>query len=317
MTLDARAHAEELRATGSAFVFATVVRAERPTSAKPGAHAVVHADGTMVGFVGGECAEASVRVQALATLETGEPVLLRIMPNDPSDGTAQQSAHDGVMSVHNPCLSGGTLEVFLEPTLAVRRMIVHGESPIAVAFAELARHLGYDVETDTAQSSVAQSSVGESPVAVLVSSHGDDEGGQLVAAIRSGVPYVGLVASRRRGPEVLAALDLTDDEKARIHTPAGLDIKARTPQDVAISIMAEIIATREAERAAAVGVSTDAEPARGAATTAATAIDPVCGMTVATVDATPHLDVLGVRYWFCREGCRDAFAADPAAFARA
>jgi xanthine dehydrogenase accessory factor len=305
LSTDVRAHAEELRASGSAFVLATVVRAERPTSAKPGARAVVHADGTMIGFVGGECAQASVRVQALATLGTGEPVLLRIMPDDGADGTTHQTALDGVITVHNPCLSGGSLEVFLEPTLAVQRMIVYGDAPIAVAFAELARHLGYDVAGEVG-------GTGETPVLVLVSSHGDDEGEQLVSAVRAGVLYIGLVASRKRGPEVLAALDLTDEQKARIHTPAGLDIKARTPQDVAVSIMAEFIAVREAARLAdATGPSGAPAPQP-----AATAIDPVCGMTVAAVDATLHLDVLGVRYWFCREGCREAFAADPAAYAR-
>jgi xanthine dehydrogenase accessory factor len=310
MSIDVRAHADELRATGSAFVLATVVRAERPTSAKPGARAVVHADGTMIGFVGGDCAQASVRVQALATLGTGEPVLLRIMPDDVTDGTDTQRhlhAHDGLITVHNPCLSGGTLEVFLEPTLAVQRMIVYGDAPIALAFADLARHLGYDVLP------AAPADSKQPPVLVLVSSHGDDEGEQLVSAVRSGVLYIGLVASRKRGPEVLAALELTDEEKASIHTPAGLDIKARTPQEVAISIMAEFIAVKQAAR---LGNATAAPGEQTPSPAATTAVDPVCGMTVAAVDATLHLDVLGVRYWFCGEGCRKAFAADPASYAR-
>jgi len=140
----------------------------------------------------------------------------------------------------------------------------------------------------------------------------------LIAGVRAGVGYVGLVASRRRGPEVLAALDLSDEEKARIRTPAGLDIGARSPQDVAVSIMAEIIATYEQAAKAAQGSSESDVvtplPAQTASEHAATAIDLVCGMTVAAVDATLHADVDGVRYWFCGTGCRRAFLAEPSAF---
>lgn len=317
---DPRVLAEELRGSGTAFVFATVVRAERPTSAKPGAHAVVQTDGTMVGFVGGDCAQASVRAQALATLTTGEPVLLRITPDEPADGTATQVARDGVMTVHNACLSGGVLEIFLEPNLPARRVVVHGSSPIAVAFANLARYLGYQVD-DAASASTGE---GAQPAfAVVVASHGDDEADPLVAGVRSGVAYVGLVASRRRGPEVLAALELTDAEKARIRTPAGIDIGARSPQDVAVSIMAEIIATHEQAARGPGVVALPEQAATGSAATTqsattqsgATAIDVVCGMTVAAVDATLHADVDGVRYWFCAAGCRRAFLAEPTAFA--
>jgi xanthine dehydrogenase accessory factor len=115
----------------------------------------------------------------------------------------------------------------------------------------------------------------------------------------------------------LAALDLSDEEKARIRTPAGIDIGARSPQDVAVSIMAEIIATHER---AARRPGLDARPEQPATEfpateSAPTAIDVVCGMTVAAVDATLHADVDGVRYWFCAAGCRRAFLAEPSAFA--
>ena len=291
---DVRAHAEDLQAKGLPFVMATVVRAERPTSGKPGDRAIVHSDGTIIGFVGGECAQASVRTQALAALERGEPVLLRIMPDDATSGGRPQQPAEGVVTVHNPCLSGGTLEIFLEPTQGKQRLAVYGSSPIATALSEVARHAGYDVDIDGEQL----------PDAVVVASHGDNEAEPLISAVRRGVRYVGLVASRRRGPQVLEALELTDDEKERIHTPAGLDIKARTPDEVAISILAEIIATR---------AQSSIEIPRQEATD--TAVDPVCGMTVAAVEATLHADTDGVRYWFCSSGCHTAFTANPSAFA--
>jgi xanthine dehydrogenase accessory factor len=211
------------------YVRATVVRAARPASVQVGATALVHTDGTIEGFVGGHCAEPSVRLHALRVLETGEPLLLRIEP-----GPGDAGAADGAVTVHNPCISGGALEIFLEPRLPAPRLRVVGDTPIATALAELARGLGYAVAS------------GDGPAAddaaLVVASHGRDEEQALAAALDLGVPYVGLVASRRRGAAVVESLEVAGAE--RIHTPAGLDIGARTPEEVALSILAEIVQSR-------------------------------------------------------------------------
>src|SRR5215204_4382772 len=136
MTKDLRRAADKLRSDRRPFVAATVVRAERPTSAKAGDTALVLDDGTVLGFVGGECAEASVKTQALAALRTGEPVLLRITPEGPGAGADDDRA-TGAVTVHNPCLSGGVLEIFLEPEVPPRLVVVHGDAPIARAVREL------------------------------------------------------------------------------------------------------------------------------------------------------------------------------------
>ena len=115
--LDLAARAATLAAAGTPFVWATVVRAERPTSAKPGDSALVLADGQIDGFVGGDCAESTVRAQALEVLATAEPRLLRITPL-PEDVSV---ADDGAVTVYNPCLSGGTLDIFLEPAVPLPR----------------------------------------------------------------------------------------------------------------------------------------------------------------------------------------------------
>jgi xanthine dehydrogenase accessory factor len=208
------------------FVRATVVRAQRPSSVKAGDTAVVLPDGTIDGFVGGACSEESVRLHALRVLETGEPLVLRILPGD-----GEAPAEEGAVTVSNPCLSGGALEIFLEPHLPAPRMTVVGDTPVARALASLAEQLGYEV-------------VGDADAAVVVASHGHDEEEALSRALRAGVPYVGLVASRRRGAAVLSSLDEADRE--RVHTPAGLDIGARTPVEIALSILAEIVSLRQA-----------------------------------------------------------------------
>jgi xanthine dehydrogenase accessory factor len=229
--------ADALRSGRTPFVLATVVRAERPTSAKPGDRALVLPDGTMEGFVGGECAESTVRSHGLRLLASGESTLLRITPTEPSE-----TVTEGLVTVGNPCLSGGTLEIFLEAMFPPKLVHVHGDGPIARALADVGRASGHDVR--------AAGDFPDDLVALVVASHGHGEEPLLEKALRAGVPYVGLVASRRRGAAVLASLDVTDEQRARVHTPAGLDIGARTPPEIALSIYAELVAEHAIARAA-------------------------------------------------------------------
>src|SRR3954465_1117946 len=210
---DQARRADELAAARVPFVTATVVRAQRPSSVAAGDSAVVLADGSIEGFVGGACAESSVRLHALRVLETGEALVLRIVPGDgagPPEG--------GAVPVQNPCLSGGALEIFLEPWLPLPRVGVVGDTPIALALVSVGERLGYDVAIGPA----------EEGIAVVVASHGRGEEEALSQALRDGVPYVGLVASRRRGAAVLEELrgfeGLSPEDVARVRTPAGIDI---------------------------------------------------------------------------------------------
>jgi xanthine dehydrogenase accessory factor len=291
--------AEELVRTRVPFVQATVVRAQRPASAHAGDTALVRADGAIDGFVGGTCAESSVREYGLMTLSTNEPLLLRIVA-----GEVPATAEEGSVTVANPCLSGGSMEIFLEPRVPAPRLLVVGASPIAEALTMLGGPLGFAVELVSGDGAVPMAG----DAALVVASHGRGEEPALTAALRLGVPYVGLIASRIRGAAVLAALDVTDEQRSRVHSPAGLDIGGRTAAEIALSVLAEIVAERRAaERHAA--ATAPAAPAR--------AVDPVCGMTVAAVDASPHVTIDGVTTWFCCPGCRKAFEKDPARYATA
>jgi xanthine dehydrogenase accessory factor len=266
------------------FVTATVVRAAKPTSVRPGDAAIVLDDGTIEGFVGGVCAQASVRLHAARALETGEAVLLRLEP-----GAGEDDVVEGVVVAHNPCLSGGTLEIFLDPQLAAPRIVVVGETPIARALDEVARAAGYAVASGADPE--------PSDAALVVASHGDDaESAALTRALEAGVGYVALVASPKRGKAVLESLDVDDALRRQVRTPAGLDIGARSPADIAISILAQMIAERTTHLPAA----------------PETAIDPVCGMQVMVSETTPNLCIGNERMYFCCEGCRTTYAAEHA-----
>jgi xanthine dehydrogenase accessory factor len=303
MTAELLARADRLRAQRTPFVLATVVRAERPTSAKAGDKAIVLADGTIHGFVGGVCAESTVRLEGLRLLSSDRPekesTLLRITPVDDEHPAPQPSTVDGLVVVGNECLSGGTLDIFLEAMLPPTLVHVFGTAPIARALESVAAAAGYAVMASTDP----RAEIAADTAAVVVASHGRDEGRVLVAALTAGVPYVGLVASRKRGNGVLAALDLPDDLRQRVRTPAGLDIGARTAREVAVSIVAELIAVREQLRPP---VETSAP-----VVVEAPAVDPVCGMSVAAVTASLQLEYTGRTWYFCGPGCRQAFADNP------
>ncbi|GAA1821367.1 XdhC family protein [Actinomadura chokoriensis] len=220
--------AERLRGERTPYVLATVVRAERPTSARAGDRALVLPDGTMEGFVGGHCAESAVRDQALRLLASGESTLLRITPGAESDPL------DGLVTVSNPCLSGGTVDVFLEAVIPPALLHVHGDGPVARALADVGRAAGFDVRPMAAGPPLPDAA------AVVVAAHGRDEETVLRAALDAGVPYIGLIASRKRGSSVVSALDGGE----RVRTPAGLDIGARTAPEIALSVLAEILSLR-------------------------------------------------------------------------
>ena len=301
--LELAGRAEALAAAGTPFVWATVVRAERPTSAKPGDSALVLADGQVDGFVGGDCAESTVRAQALEVLATATPRLLRITP---SAEEIRASDDDDVVTVHNPCLSGGTLDIFLEPSVPLPVVAVFGHAPIAAALLRAHRLFGQQV---------LRLEKPDDPLplgtrAVVVASHGNDEELVLEAALRAKVPYVALVASRRRGPAVLASLEVDERLRSRVHTPAGLDIGARTAPEVALSILAEIVAVVHEP-------PSHREDTLGPASEQTEMVqDPVCGMMVAPVDASHHVETPSGVVYFCGTGCRNAYLDNPSAYAQ-
>ncbi len=285
--------AETLSRNRIPYVRATVVRAQEPTSARPGDSAVILSDGSIEGFVGGVCAENSVRLAALDTLRDGTTLLLRVLPDHDSDFPETP----GARVVVNPCHSGGALEIFLQPVLPRPVLRIAGDTPISRAVATVAGFLEFDVDTGGDDWAGA--------TAVVVAGLGRGEETAIRSALDAGVGFIALVASHTRGAVVLEEIGVTDAERRRIHTPAGLDIGAQTPPEIALSIMSEVIQAVRME-----GLTAPSAPVPATVTDAdPEAIDPVCGMTVVIGPDTPHAEVDGQEFWFCRPGCRTTFLA--------
>jgi xanthine dehydrogenase accessory factor len=326
----------ELSREGRPFALATVVAVRRPTSARPGAHGIVYPDGTIEGWVGGSCAQPIVVREALRSLADGQPRLLRISRDAPSDSRRG----DGVIEVMMTCHSGGTLEIYVEPQLPAPKLWVAGTTPIACALAELGAAAGFAVTVvdpiaeaeafPTAERVVASADLEsldpETSPYVVVATQGQWDEEALQSVLRRDVAYVGLVASPTRSGvvrEYLLGEGVPEDRVAAVRGPAGLDLGAETPAEVALSILAELIQVRRgrAPFVAAPGPATMAGVAVGPTEAAAASgpeeivlLDPVCGMTVERDDARHLAEHDGVVYAFCSLGCRTRFIKDPTAY---
>jgi len=249
-----------LKEAGESFCVATVVRTEHATSAKAGAKAVVLKDGAIKGFMGGGCVQRSIRETAEVVLREGKPRLIRVKPKDEVVSPVDV---DGTELHKSSCPSGGTVDIFVEPMRPAPRLVVCGGSPVAIAVADLGRRLGYRIvaaavaddlgaydEDDQKIAGFDLAPVGiEAGDYVVVATQGKRDREALVAALGSAARYVAFVGSRRKADALrgqIATQGVTADQIARLKAPAGLDIHGIEPEEIALSILAEIVARRRA-----------------------------------------------------------------------
>ncbi|HKJ00167.1 MAG TPA: XdhC family protein [bacterium] len=329
--------ADDLRQRDEPYALATVVRCESPTSAKPGARGLITRDGRITGWIGGGCAQPIVIEEALSSLKDGAPRLLRITPH------ADAEHVDGMKTYEMVCHSGGTMDIFVEPVLPAPQLVLLGRSPVARTLAELAAAVRYDVRVYAPQATAAdfprvRSLVGRLALGdlprphqsfVVICTQGEDDEGGVREALRSGVRYVALVASPKKWKAIRAALageGVAEDDLNRVRVPAGISIHAREPEEIAVSILAEIVSVRRSEDWPAAEVApaesaghgapaatTHGDGGHGAAATspAALAIDPICHMNVDMDAATYTSDYQGRTYYFCCGGCKRKFDSEP------
>jgi xanthine dehydrogenase accessory factor len=298
--------AAELQRRGESFALATVVRCEAPTSAKPGAKVLVREDGRVTGWVGGACAEPVVVREALHAMADGRPRLIGLL----GEGARGPGRTAGMVEYPMTCHSGGTLEIYVEPYLAKPLLVLIGHGPVLEALATFGRATEYAVQTVDAEqaASLLASAPAAQRAAVVVATHADSDESALEHVLRTDAAYVSLVASRRRAAAIAERLrerGVPLERLARLKAPAGLDIGAVSPDEIAVSILAEIIQHRR---------SAKPEPPAEPVATEAEAIDPVCGMTVDVAGAGHRSEWSGRIVYFCCEGCKTSFDREPARY---
>jgi xanthine dehydrogenase accessory factor len=331
----------ELTRRGEAFALATVVWRQPPSSSQPGARAIITADGELRGWIGGACAEPVVIREAQRVIAEGTARLLLLGTPDQFGGAVP----DGMTVIPISCQSEGALEIYIEPMVPVPHLVIIGSSPMARMLASLAGVLGWRTDLVDGHDFAADRADERSMIVVATQGHDDED--VLARAVAARPAYLGLVGSRRRGATVLGYLadrGVPKEELDLVRVPAGLDLGKTTHEEIAVAVLAELVELRASGSlsrsrtaaagpgvgtAAGPGVGTAAEPGPRRATAPAEAIDPVCGMTVATASGrsasggargvrSPGLTLRhdGADYHFCCAGCRQAFEQDPDAYTK-
>ncbi len=316
---------EKVRAlteAGQAYALVTVVRAIAPTSAYVGAQAVVQADGSLHGWIGGGCTRSVVIHAAQAAIAIGQPRLVRIS----NDALLPE---DDVEHFTMACASNGSVELFIQPYGAHSVLCVLGSTPAADEARFLAQRLRIGLTDSPGQASI-----------ILVATQGQGDEDALQAALRSSAQQVLMIASRRKAEKLRSVMRLRGIDEARLaclQAPAGPDAGAKTPGEIALLAIVGVLAwlrgrpqqplsatppmgdTPLRRDAAAVagpqGGSAKPPPLPGAGAPEGSVINPVCGMAVNTTTALHIESYEGESYYFCCNGCRTTFLQDPAKYA--
>lgn len=313
--------ANELLAKGEPFAVAVVVRYQAPISGKPGNKAIIRGDGKIWGWIGGGCAQPVIVKEALKALADGQPRLVRISPS--------ASPEEGIVDYTMTCHSGGTLDIYIEPVLAKPHILILGRSPVAQTLAALGKTIGYAVsvlapeadgesfpDADLVQASLELSQVRITPQTfVVVSTQGECDEEALETALNSEAGYVAFVASKKKAGKVFDYLKergVAAEKIKRVRAPAGLDIHASSPEEIALSILAEIIQTKGMSAAPPAKRKDAALPVLKQE-----ARDPICGMTVDVSTAKYKAEFQGASFYFCCAGCKQAFEKQPDKYASA
>lgn len=264
-TTDILAAAQALQTQGRPYALVTVLRVQAPASARPGDKAVVTADGISAGWIGGGCAQPAVMRTVRQALQDGRARAIRIAPAD--EGTVREL--DDVLEFGMACHSGGTLELFVDPMLPTARLTLIGDTPLAAALAGLAPRVGLPVtvvakDADAARfpdaarvlasdepATVAAEVAPGSFVVVATQGRRDVQGLRAALAIQ-GV-QVFFVASARKAAVLKASLIEAGEDAAAVQAivaPAGHAIGAQTPEEIALSVLAAVVAARRGTTAA-------------------------------------------------------------------
>jgi xanthine dehydrogenase accessory factor len=308
--------AAELVARGETFAIAEVVRSVKPISGKTGDKAIIFSDGTVWGWIGGGCAQPSVVNEGLKALKDGRPRLIRI--------SQTATEEEGVVAYNMTCHSGGSLDIYIEPVLPKPQILILGRSSVGRTLAKLAKTINYTVtvaapqadrdsypDADRIQPDLNLGGLVTGPQTfIVVSTQGEYDEEALEQALRTSASYVAFIASKAKAAKVIQSLAERGIDKARldqVHAPAGLNIQARTQEEIAVSILAEIVQLSRSRTVEHQETASQLEPQE--------AKDPICGMTVSISGARYRSDFDGRSFYFCCAGCKQAFDKEPDKYA--
>lgn len=315
------AKAQQLKAENQTYATAFIVRRKIPSSGKPGDKAIITPDGSIYGWIGGGCTRGIVLKEALEAMQENKPRFVSISP------TLKEDQFGNTKTYTMTCQSGGEVEVYIEPVLPKPKVLIFGNSHIAMALGRIAKAMDYTVTavmtTADRQSFPEADQVLElndfdpenlaKSTYIVVCTQGERDLEALHQAILARPEYLAFVSSRRKANSIYTDLrqaGVTFDQLSTIKTPAGLDIGAKTPEEVAISILAEIVQDYRSEKAEQ---KTDTVAVSEALSTEYY-VNPVCNVPVQKSTAKHVLDYEGEKVYFCCDGCKVSFEKEPAKY---
>ncbi|WIV51188.1 XdhC family protein [Marivivens sp. LCG002] len=234
---------------GEPYAIATVIRTMGLTAAKPGAKAVLNHEGTIIeGWIGGGCVRSAMTKATLRAIDEGAPQLISLAPAEVlADLEIEAGAEvNGIRYAKNGCPSKGSLDIFIEPVVPMPELLVFGTSPVARALAALAERFNWSVQTPDADDTIHPLATGARRM-VVVATQGKDDLAALKSALQTQSEHIGFVASRKKWAALsnkLAEAGFDETALSRVQAPAGLAIDAVTPDEIALSILAQLTQIR-------------------------------------------------------------------------
>lgn len=302
----------ELYESNEAFAIAHVVKKKGLTSGKPGDKAVIKKDGTLIGWIGGGCSKGIIIKEALASLNDGKPRMVSIHPN------AKEGEEKGVVTYSMMCHSGGAVDVFIEPVLPKPEIIIVGQSHVAYYLSKLTEAMELRLSCVVTNNNTGMfdhvkkcytdfKDIKGNDQYVVVCTQGEGDEQALLSALGLNFKYLSFVASRKKSNAIFKSLrrnGVTFDQLKKIKTPAGVDINAKLPEEVAVSILAEIIQNYRAEVA-------DEKERTPVQLNEDMYINPVCNIPVSKSSAKHIINYEGEKVYFCCDGCKVSFEKEP------
>ena len=315
MVFDWIKRAHELKKKGRPFAVATVINTVAPTSAKPMSKAIIHQNGDIEGWIGGGCSIHTVITEGLNCIQSGKAIVLRLSPEDISKDKVTYKKE-----VFLNCESGGTLEFHIEPVLPMTKLIIYGSTPTVYALAKIGSLLNYECYICSPNAEFANELLDNVQIlkdykvfsdqsVAVVATQGENDLHALKSAIDSKSNFISMIISNKKASSLFLQLEkegYSEEDISRVKFPAGMDINANTPEEIAISILAELINDRNSVDLKEQVIVEAKENKKE--------IDPICKMIVDPKNAADTYKFDDINYYFCCTGCKEKFALEPSSY---